>query len=131
MVWTVVEIGLAITAASLITTRPLLRALKFRGFGTSELSTYGAHSTRNTSQSMGQRGGQDMDVFHMGNWRQISSISGGDGKISQNVRGQLESNAASEEYILQGVPAEREDMQGIKQTRTVVVAIDPKSVERF
>ena len=131
MVWTVVEIGLAITAASLITTRPLLRALKFRGFGASEITTYGANSTHNTNQSMGQRSGQDMDLYHMGNWRAISSISGGDGKISQNVRGRLEGPAASEEYILQGMPAEEKDIQGIKRTRTVIVAIDPKSVGRF
>jgi hypothetical protein len=32
MVWTLVEPGVAITAACLVTMRPLLRALKFRGF---------------------------------------------------------------------------------------------------
>ena len=32
MVWTLVEPGVAITAASLVTIRPLLRVLKLRGF---------------------------------------------------------------------------------------------------
>jgi len=32
MIWTIIEPGLGITAASIVTLRPLLRALKIRGF---------------------------------------------------------------------------------------------------
>jgi hypothetical protein len=126
MVWTVVEVGVAITAASLVTIRPLLRVLKFNGFGSSG-DTYGASaSTSNVrSRNTGQNAGQDEDSFHLGRWTTLSSITGG--KSGQNGRVQGTHDAASEEFILQGPSAERNGSEGVMWTRTVKISIDPKS----
>ena len=54
MVWTLVEPGVAIVAASLATIRPLLRAWHIRGF----------NSTRRTGQSGGVRSGTNRSAQH-------------------------------------------------------------------
>ena len=71
MVWTLVEPGVAITAACLVTMRPLLRTLNFRGFESDPAaqhtpltlrndisgghwSTISSHGKENHSQSHGQ-----------------------------------------------------------------------------
>jgi hypothetical protein len=47
MVWTLVEPGVAITAACLVTMRPLLRALKFRGFESNPAAPHTPLTLRN------------------------------------------------------------------------------------
>lgn len=51
MVWTLVEPGVAITAAALITVRPLLRALKFPGFEHSSQKTPDRQTPARTPQN--------------------------------------------------------------------------------
>jgi hypothetical protein len=47
MVWTLVEPGVAITAACLVTIRPLLRSLNFRGFETNPVAQQTPLTLRN------------------------------------------------------------------------------------
>lgn len=117
MVWTVVEVGVAITAASLVTIRPLLRVLKFTGFGSSG-TTFGTSASNNNAGSIGQHAGQDEDTFYLGSWAALSSITGG--KSEQNARAQGNNDAASEEYILQGSSTEQNDPDGVMWTRAVL-----------
>ena len=128
MVWTVVEVGVAITAASLVTIRPLLRVLKFNGFGSAG-ENFSTSASNNNPRSMGQNVGQDEDTFHLGNWAALTSITSGSGKSEQNARaqGNNDAAAASEEYILQGTSAERNDSDGVMWTRTVNISIEPRS----
>lgn len=55
MVWTLVEPGIAIIAASLVTIRPLLRLLKLRGFGSTD-RTFGYNSGTARSGTQFSRG---------------------------------------------------------------------------
>ncbi|POR35044.1 Uncharacterized protein TPAR_04763 [Tolypocladium paradoxum] len=76
MVWTLVEPGVAIAAASLATIRPLLRAMKIRGFQSTDrtpstgISTSGryAHNSRATTArgSMPRYGPNDVSLHHVG-----------------------------------------------------------------
>jgi hypothetical protein len=63
MVWTLIEPGMAITAACLVTMRPLLRCLNLRGFE----STPAAQQTPLTLRN---------DVSSGGHWSTISSRGG-------------------------------------------------------
>ncbi|PNY29716.1 Uncharacterized protein TCAP_00374 [Tolypocladium capitatum] len=76
MVWTLVEPGVAIVASSLATIRPLLRAMKVRGFQTTDrtpstrISSGGryAHSSPATTArgSMPRYGPNDVSLYHVG-----------------------------------------------------------------
>ena len=135
MVWTLIEPGIAITAASLITIRPLLRALNFAGFSsTGYTSSRNVTSNNNMSRSMGQQNlSQPRDDFALANWNALSSVTGpkeatAKGTIKETTRVISEpvSDAESEQYILQGNMVE-DGERGIRQTRTVTVIIDPQS----
>jgi hypothetical protein len=120
MVWTLVEPGVAITAASLITIRPLLRALNFSGFGST-----GNPSSRNITANTGQpHSSQRRDGgVHLEDWGTLSSANDFSGDVTPKEAAQTRveavSDAESEELILQGVEEGR-----IRWTRTVVVTID-------
>ncbi|KAH6686166.1 integral membrane family protein [Plectosphaerella plurivora] len=65
MVWTLVEPGIAIIAASLVTIRPLLRLLRLRGFGTTD-RTFGYSGTAfSGQQSAGRMPGYGPGTFKM------------------------------------------------------------------
>jgi hypothetical protein len=136
MVWTLIEPGIAITAASLITIRPLLRALNFTGFNsTGYTSSRNLTSNNNMSRSMGQHNlSQRRDDFALVNWNALSSVTGpeeavvkGSGKCELKVRNEPVSDAESELYILQGQELEDLEDGRIRQTRTVTVVVDPQS----
>lgn len=58
MVWTLIEPGIAIVAASMATIRPLLRRMRVRGFeSTDNPSTYGHNSAFSTSRKGRSRAG--------------------------------------------------------------------------
>jgi hypothetical protein len=135
MVWTLIEPGIAITAASLITIRPLLRALNFTGFNsTGHTSSRNLTSNNNISRSVGQYNvSQRRDDFDLANWNALSSVKGaeeavvkGRGRVGSKVRSEPVSDAESERYILQGQGMEEAE-QGIMQTRTVTIVSDPQS----
>lgn len=150
MVWTLVEPGVAITAASLITIRPLLRALNINGFSSG--------STRNTSRHMGSTGlsqtlqnrSQNMNTsqnqysggdFALKSWNNISGGAMGDrdqkGIELMRTETTAVSDTGSEEFILRrdanGNREEGDDGMGIEEVepgpgqvgirRTVVVRI--------
>jgi hypothetical protein len=136
MVWTLIEPGLAITAASLITIRPLLRALNFTGFNsTGYTSSRNLTSNNNMSRSMGRHNlSQRRDDFALANWNALSSVTGpeeavvkGSGKGGLKARSEPVSDAESELYILQGRGVEDLEDGRIRQTRTVTVVVDPQS----
>lgn len=114
MVWTLVEPGVAIIAASLVTIRPLLRTLKLHGFS-SDPSSRAYHFSSSRHQQLSLR-----NDIPDGNWGE-SSISAGGGtelkstpsrhawkgrgsvhindKLSESSR--MGTDAESEEYILE------------------------------
>src|SRR5690242_16228308 len=58
MVWTLIEPGIAIVAASMATIRPLLRRMRVRGFeSTDNPSSYGHNSAWSTSRRKRSRAG--------------------------------------------------------------------------
>lgn len=126
MVWTLIEPGIAITAASLITIRPLLRAMNFAGFNsTGNNTSRNLTSNNNLSRSMGQHDlSQRRDDFALVNWNALSSVTGPEEVVVKGARNRNEplSDAESERYILQGQGEEVQE--GIKQTRTVTVVIN-------
>jgi hypothetical protein len=135
MVWTLIEPGLAITAASLITIRPLLRALNFKGFGSTDNNTSRyITSHNNLSRSMGQQNfSQRRDEFAMANWNALSSVTGpeeagvkGVSKGGLKVRSEPVSDAESEQHILQGEATGDLEDGKIRRTRTVTVVINPQ-----
>jgi hypothetical protein len=67
MVWTLVEPGIAIIAASLVTIRPLLRLLRLRGFGTTD-RTFGYSGTAFSGQKSAGR----MPGYGPGNIKMVS-----------------------------------------------------------
>ncbi|KAF8860571.1 hypothetical protein BDZ45DRAFT_724503 [Acephala macrosclerotiorum] len=133
MVWTLVEPGVAITAASLVTIRPLLRSLNFTGFESDDSyqNDYYIHSR---NQHLSLRNDVPVD-----NWTAGTVSSGGTelkkvgsrnplerlkGSISdiKEVRG-IEADAGSEEYILEGPEAG----EGIRRTIDIRVEHDRTS----
>lgn len=84
MVWTLVEPGIAIVAASLVTIRPLLRLFKLRGFGSTG-GTFGYKSgtaRSGTHNSRGRMPGGGPDDIKM-----TDLETGGNGKPSPSVPG--------------------------------------------
>jgi len=82
---------------------------------------------------MGQQNlSQRRDDFALANWNALSSVTGPEeaavkagGKGMTRVMSEPVSDAASEQYILQG--GEVDDVErGIRQTRTVTVVSDPQ-----
>lgn len=132
MVWTLVEPGVAITAASLITIRPLLRALNFSGFDST--NPY----TNNPSRSRPTPGTHNLSLrsdIPAGNWQNITSSSGpskGDLTAPERSRTKdgsrvkmraLGEDSGSEEYILQ-------ELEEGKIARTVKVTVSRDSWSR-
>jgi hypothetical protein len=76
MVWTLVEPGVAITAACLVTMRPLLRALKFRGFESDPAAQHTPLTLRNDIS-----GGHWSTISSPGKESRSQSGSGGGGHI--------------------------------------------------
>ncbi|CAG8957378.1 hypothetical protein HYFRA_00010804 [Hymenoscyphus fraxineus] len=63
MIWTLVEPGIAIVASSLVTIKPLLRALRFRGFESSPLrAAYGRSRGANYRNEFSHLGGGEMST---------------------------------------------------------------------
>jgi hypothetical protein len=132
MVWTLVEPGVAITAASLITIRPLLRALNLTGFGSTGNSSSRNLTSGNISGSMGPDVSQRRDDFHLANWGTLSSVVNGPevpakDKSGVRVGTRPASDTGSEEYIFQGAGPTEQVEERIWRTRTVTVVIDPRS----
>lgn len=134
MVWTLVEPGIAITAASLITIRPLLRALNFKGFDSTNPYT----SNQYPSRSRPTPGTNNLSLrgdIPTGNWQNITASSGpgrGDLTLPERLRKKggtrvssraLPDDTESEEYILQGTEEE-----GIRRTVNVTVSSDERSI---
>lgn len=46
-IWSVIEVGISITAASVVTMRPLLRAMRIEGFGSTRDTAYPSRTTEN------------------------------------------------------------------------------------
>lgn len=107
LVWTLVEPGVAITAASLITIRPLLRAWGIAGFGSngtgpSRLPGYTNDNTGRGGERSGGREGREMtgtNDFSLKSWNHISAGSGMEGK--ERTETTIVGDDGSEEYILQ------------------------------
>jgi hypothetical protein len=76
MVWTLVEPGVAITAACLVTMRPLLRALKFRGFESDPAAQHTPLTLRNDIS-----GGHWSTISSHGKESHSQGGSGGGGHI--------------------------------------------------
>ncbi|CAG8971577.1 hypothetical protein HYALB_00009226 [Hymenoscyphus albidus] len=73
MIWTLVEPGIAIVASSLVTIKPLLRALRFRGFESSPLrAAYGRSRGANYRNEFSHLGGGEMSTS-------VSRAKGGPG----------------------------------------------------
>jgi hypothetical protein len=132
MVWTLVEPGIAITAASLITIRPLLRALNFKGFDSTDPYTNNPSRSRQPPGTHNLSLRSDMPASH---WQNITSSSGpskGDLTIPEGLKKKDGSRAqtramgedsSSEEYILQGL-----EEGGIRMTVNVTVTRDTWSM---
>lgn len=123
MVWTLIEPGIAIVAASLVTIRPLLHAWHISGFGsTKSSSAYGMHGYGRGGLSL--RG----DIPHSNTWNHstVETQAGGPANASANGKIHLSRNgsvgdrlkdkkpgavkikevapdSASEEHILAGI----------------------------
>lgn len=121
MIWTLIEPGIAIIAASLVTLRPLLRVIKLKGFESDNI--YPSH--RSARQNISLRTDVPME-----NWTNsisvrpyIESIGGrvntqqSGAKITDDARAQERavSDNGSEEYILQGLDKQSRS-KGIKRT---------------
>lgn len=130
MKWTLIEPGIAIMAASFISIRPLLRALKLRGFE----STNPSHRNRSDHPHVSLR--DDIPIGNFSNSistrkshfkdedrRELTKMPG-----ATNVKGDLRvqheavSDDGSEEYILQGTSRD-----GITRTVDVIVSHDAGS----
>jgi hypothetical protein len=130
--WTLVEPGIAITAASLITIRPLLRALNFKGFDSTDPYTNNPSRSHQTPGTHNVRLKDDIPASH---WQNITSSSGpskGDLTIPEGLKKKdgsmvqtraVGEDSSSEEYILQGLEEE-----GIRMTVNVTVSRDTWSM---
>ncbi|KHN94597.1 integral membrane family protein [Metarhizium album ARSEF 1941] len=115
-IWSLVEPGVAIIASSLATIRPLLRALKIRGFlstdkypgsGISGTARY-AHGSRNTRGSMPGYGPHDLSLHSVPNKNDTYpghvsiSIDESHGQIQKSSQdsGDASSDAKSETFIM-------------------------------
>jgi len=139
MVWTLIEPGVAITAASLITIRPLLRALRFKGFesdqptNTTQSDYYRSHPSHPSHPSHNHI--QLRDDISTESWSHTisSGPSSGSqpgnptlgrtendgkkkGRIVQEVVGE---DTDSEVLVLQGVRSETSRVEPFVVTRTV------------
>lgn len=115
MVWTLIEPGIAITAACLVTMRPLLRCLNLRGFESIPAEQHTPLTLRN-------------DISSGGHWSTISSHGGGDHKRSFSLTAMerlktRNTNLGVEEWGEEaGVGSEVFSLDGI--TRTVHIRVD-------
>jgi hypothetical protein len=147
MVWTLVEPGIAITAASLITIRPLLRAMHFKGFGSTGSGTSHGLTSGNMSRSRRNPNiSQRRADFQMANWSTLSTAVGRGDEQSKDSKGVMKSrteavsDAGSEVHILGdeetcvgGNTSEGHEMSiedGIRTTRTVTVVIQQPPASR-
>lgn len=136
MVWTLIEPGIAIIAASLVTVRPLLHALNLKGFGsTKNSSSYGLTGYGRGGLSL--RG----DIPHSNAWNNsvVESQGAGpakagtqlsrSGSVADRLKGsktqtgvkvkEVTADSTSEEHILAGI------------TRTVDVTVSRDSGRNF
>jgi len=129
MVWTLVEPGVAISAASLITIRPLLRALNFKGFdSTSPSGSHRApHSGRhnlslrndipvnNSVSTVRTKHARPFDMK-----RSLSNVTGLNKEPTARQE-PVSDDTGSEEYILQGT-----NMDGITRTVDFTISNDAR-----
>jgi hypothetical protein len=108
LTWSVVEPGTAITAASLVTIRPLLRKLNIAGFKSSNATSSRLTQTQNTNlrsglQSATGNAQSSNDAQRQKNaWTSVQALKRNTGVHSKEV-----SDGGSEEYILEGIVIER------------------------
>lgn len=141
MVWTLIEPGIAIMAASLITLRPLLRAMNFKGFESDNPYTNDRYGTaRSANQNLSLRDNVPMGTLSnsitsgprkenkMNSLlpRRLSRSFPGAKVLTNSSRSHHHSlgDSGSEEYILQG----RLRDSGIKRTVDITVSHDAGSV---
>jgi hypothetical protein len=129
MVWTLVEPGVAITAASLITIRPLLRALNFSGFDSTNPYTNNQYPSR-SRPTAGTNNLSLRNDIPTGNWQNLTSSSApsnGDLSVPERLWKKdgakrstraVTDDSGSEEYIL----------EGIRRTVNVTVISDERSI---
>jgi hypothetical protein len=126
MTWTLVEPGVAITAASLITIRPLLRALHFRGFesnNTNNNNNYPSHSQPAIgTNNLSRRSGLPYDTWQT---HSFSSRPSTETKVPErswrmdsmrSITRAVRDDSGSEEYILGSIKE-----GGIKRTVDVTI----------
>jgi hypothetical protein len=115
MVWTLVEPGVAITAACLVTMRPLLRTLNFRGFE----SDSAAQSTPLTLRN---------DISSGGHWSTISSRGERKKSFSMTAIDRLKTrHMVQEEGLVADSASEVIILDGIRRTVQVRVEHDRAS----
>ena len=113
MIWTIIEPGLGITAASAVTLRPLLRALKIRGFSSTNTSeAYANARVARPSARGGSNGmpnleagstygkGQELDMDGMLNHSRVLA-NGSSIKLPSIVKPYSRSDNGSQDFILQ------------------------------
>lgn len=82
MVWTLVEPGVAIVASSLVTIRPLLRQLRFKGFESTERSrSRGFWGRSGRSTGLSGLSGNTAGLNSKKNWSQLPGNGPGDVKL--------------------------------------------------
>ncbi|KAL3422852.1 integral membrane family protein [Phlyctema vagabunda] len=115
MIWTLIEPGVAIIAASLITIRPLLRALRLRGFGSTDPSSNGP---REGSHHLSLRNDEWSSRVERN-----QRIRLGDGDEESKTRiGHGTSVDSDEEYILAGDLSDMTKGTRIQKTVSVIVS---------
>ncbi|PHH67987.1 hypothetical protein CDD82_932 [Ophiocordyceps australis] len=120
MIWTLVEPGVAIVASSLATIRPLLRAMRVKGFTSTDRTpvtdgTYSgkrnAHNsnTHGTQNSTVAYGLQDVELHNVGEggepWKSDSPTNHIDltgDAAARTAQSRLENDTKSEVYIIEG-----------------------------
>jgi hypothetical protein len=128
MVWTLIEPGIAITAASLITIRPLLRALNLKGFDSTDPSRSRPTATH---QSISLRNDIPADSWNASSTytgpfkpaesRKTATVAEGPVEARHRNDPERDSDTGSEEYILQGAV-------GITRTVDVTISHDKRSM---
>jgi hypothetical protein len=158
MVWTLVEPGVAIAAASLITIRPLLRALNLSGFDSSPVaasrSRYSGHLNRGQPilrndipagerwaiSSVSSKGVGDKELHNVDS-RTVLDAQKGNRIVEHDEEGDIGvrinsggMGSWSQEYILEELAKEKGSRRSIGNiigvTRTVEVVVD-KNLRRI
>lgn len=108
LTWSVVEPGTAITAASLVTIRPLLRAFNISGFKSSNATSSRPTQVQNISlrsgiqSEVGNAQSSGNSQHQSSQWPSVQAL-----KRTTAVHNEEVSDGGSEEYILEGIGTAR------------------------